>query len=79
MTGEVAVSAAVHSTQPKLVLQQDPGLSVQRQMLFEGIETGLIDQWKDEIVAYFDTFRTDLDSFVDWIGLTDYHCMRLTS
>ena len=79
MTGEVAVSAAVHSTQPKLVPQQDPALSVQRQMLFEGIETGLTDQWMDEIVAYFDTFRTDLDSLVDWIGLTEYHCMRLTS
>jgi hypothetical protein len=48
-------------------------------MLFEGIETGLIDQGMDEIVAYFDTFRTDLDSLVDWTGLTEYHCMRLTS
>jgi len=69
----------VRSKQPKLVLQLDPGLSVQRKMLFEGIETGLTDQWIDEMVAYFDTFRTDLDWLVDWIELSEHRCMRLTS
>ena len=55
----------MRSKQPKLVLQRDPGLSVQSQMLFEGIEMGLTYQSIDEIVAYFDMFRTDLDWLAD--------------